>query len=119
MSKIDTSRSFTELRDWVRSKGAHVETNLQGVLTRLRQVQLQLDDKRREVESLHTLLKERDALIKKQRAELTELRKRSENRGHLARISLETLSPENPEALREQVGYFIAEIDEAISRLSK
>lgn len=119
MSKIDTSRSFTELRDWVRSKGAHVENNLQSVLTRLRQLELQLDDKRREVESLHTLLKERDAMIKKQRAELTELRKRSENRGHLAKISLEKLSPENPEALRQQVSYFISEIDEAIGRLSK
>ncbi|MDQ1087886.1 MULTISPECIES: hypothetical protein [unclassified Siphonobacter] len=119
MNPLDTSRSADELEDRLRAKGQHLELRIRTVISQVEQMNMVLQDKQRELEGLHALLKERDELIKKQKLELADLRKRSDQKGRMSRIAMDSLNPDNPEALRIQVDHFIQEVDKAIKKLSE
>ncbi|MFT4033416.1 MAG: hypothetical protein QM669_13420 [Siphonobacter sp.] len=119
MDPLDTSRSPNELEERLRSKGQHLELKIRTLLSQVDQLNLLLQDKQRELEGLHALLKERDEMIRKNKLDLSELRKRNEQKGRMSRIAMDNLSPENPEALRLQVDHFIEEVDKAIKKLSE
>ncbi|MBO9639489.1 hypothetical protein [Siphonobacter aquaeclarae] len=119
MDFIDTSRSPDELEERLRSKGQHLELKIRTLLSQMDQLNMMLQDKQRELEGLHSLLKERDELIRKQKADLSDLRKRSEQKGRMSRVALDSLNPDNPDALRIQVDHFIQEVDKAIKKLTE
>ncbi|OZI08408.1 hypothetical protein BWI93_09440 [Siphonobacter sp. BAB-5385] len=119
MNPLDTSRSADELEERLRAKGQHLELKIRTLISQMEQMNMILQDKQRELEGLHSLLKERDEIIKKQKTELSDLRKRSEQKGRMSRVALDSLNPDNPEALRIQVDHFIQEVDKAIKKLSE